>query len=190
MMNRGFFSRSFSYKIHELFSPDYIMMYLRSMRKYSFYKGGRNAILSMFYKWRFLKLGYKLGFSIGENVFGYGLVLPHYGTIVIGNDNCIGNYAIIHTSTLIIQNGSTIGDGLFLGAGAKIINKVMIGENVWVGANSIVNKSFADNVMVAGIPSQVMRHIQRGWYQYLYSDTWYKRYLAVERLKPEYRIND
>ena len=52
-----------------------------------------------YYKYRFRKLGMKLGFTISENVFGYGLVIPHYGTIVVGSGNRVGNYAVLHTST-------------------------------------------------------------------------------------------
>ena len=140
----------------------------------------------LWYKRRYKKLGVKLGFSIGERVFGYGLVLHHYGTIVVGNDNTIGNYAILHTSTLIIQNGSEIGDGLFLGAGAKIIKRVKLGNNVWIGANSVVNSSFPSNVVVAGIPSEIKKNNQGGWYQYAYSEKWMRRYLEVERIKNDY----
>lgn len=188
MMNRGYFSRSFIRKVYELFCPDLIMEYLRAMRKYSYYQSGGcifKRILCLWYKRRYLKLGYKLGFSIGENVFGYALVLPHHGTIVVGNDNVIGNYACIHTSTLIIQNGSTIGNGLFLGSGAKITKSVKMGNNVWIGANSVVGLSCDSDVMLAGIPAIIKKKIQGGWYQYLYSEAWHKRYTAIENLKQQ-----
>lgn len=58
--------------------------------------------------------GMKLGFTIAENVFGYGLVIPHYGTIVVGSGNRIGNYAVLHTSTCITAGKKNIGDGLYL----------------------------------------------------------------------------
>lgn len=61
-----------------------------------------------------------MGITIVYNVFGYGLVIPHYGTIVVGESNNIGNYAVLHTSTCISSNGKIIGNGLYLSTGAKI----------------------------------------------------------------------
>lgn len=106
----------------------------------------------------------KLGFSIGCDVFGYGLVLPHYGTIVVGISNHIGNYAVLHTSTCISDNGKVIGDGLYLSTGAKITSKVTLGRGVSVGANSVVNKDFGDNVLLAGMPAEVKRS-RKIWYE-------------------------
>lgn len=52
----------------------------------------------------FFRLSRKLGLSIGYDVCDYGLVIPHCGTIVVGNINRIGPYAVLHTSlTLSIQ---------------------------------------------------------------------------------------
>lgn len=63
----------------------------------------------------------KLGFTISENVFGYGLVIPNYGTIVVGSGNQIGNYSVLHTSTCISAGRKRIGDGLYLSTGAKVL---------------------------------------------------------------------
>lgn len=70
-------------------------------------------------KIRYKSLGIKLGFTIPINVFGYGLVIPHYGTIVVGAGNTIGNYAVLHTSTCITAGNKIIGDALYLSTGAK-----------------------------------------------------------------------
>lgn len=87
MMNRGCFKKTFKNWIKELVLPDYTMQYLVYMRKANFYthQHGRLAkIIGAYYKLRQRKLGIKLGFSIANDVFGYGLVIPHYGTIVVG----------------------------------------------------------------------------------------------------------
>lgn len=102
--------------------------------------------------------------SIGWNSFGYGLVIPHYGTIVVGGSNKCGNYCVLHTSTCITDNGKTIGDALYLSTGAKITSKVSLGDNISVGANSVVNKSFANgNVMIAGAPAIIIKPMD-AWY--------------------------
>ncbi len=87
-------------------------------------------------------------------MFGYGLVIPHHGTIVVGGSNRIGNYAVLHTSTCISDKECTIGDGLYLSTGAKITQKVILGDGVMIGANSVVNKSFGGNVLIVGAPAK------------------------------------
>ena len=86
MMNRGSFTRSVKDFWKELIIPDYIIDYLVSMRKVDFYKGQTgiiNKLKYVFYKKKFKELGLKLGFYIGYRSVGYGLVLPHYGTIIV-----------------------------------------------------------------------------------------------------------
>lgn len=123
----------------------------------------------------------KLGFSIGCDVFGYGLVLPHYGTIVVGISNRIGNYAVLHTSTCISDNGKVIGDGLYLSTGAKKTSKVTLGRGVSVGANSVVNKDFGDNVLLVGLPAEVKRS-RKIWYEEE-NDIHYERVKKIENLR-------
>ncbi len=167
MINRGCFRKTLVAHIKEFFIQDYIMDYLVLMRKSSYYtrQGGVRHLLSMYYKYKYFKLGAKLGFSIGCDVFGYGLVIPHYGTIVVGGSNRIGNYAVLHTSTCISDNKKNIGDGLYLSTGAKMTSKIVLGNNVSVGANSVVNRSFGDNIMIAGAPAREIKD----------ADAWYLR---------------
>lgn len=81
------------------------------------------------------------------------MVIPHYGTIVVGGSNRIGNYAVLHTSTCISDNSKVIGDALYLATGAKMTSRLTLGDNVSVGANSVVNKSFSSDCMIAGAPA-------------------------------------
>lgn len=89
MMNRGYFKVPLKKRFIQLFSPDYIMAFLKSMRKvqYYTYKGGIPLIIN---KLKYFRLSRKFGFSIGYNSCDYGLVIPHHGTIVVGNTNRIG----------------------------------------------------------------------------------------------------
>ena len=47
-----------------------------------------------------------------------------------------------------------IKDGVWIGPGAKLYGNITIGSNVVIGANSVVNKSFSDNITVAGVPAK------------------------------------
>lgn len=150
-----------------------IISYLEAMRCYSYYErqnGILNFIRRIYYGRIFHNLGVKLGFSIGSDVFGYGLVIPHYGTIVVGDTNKIGNYAVLHTSTCISAKDSEIGDGLYLSTGAKITQHVEFGNGIMIGANSIVNKranqpdSRLTNQLLVGAPAKIIRQ-QSIWYE-------------------------
>lgn len=166
MMNRGKFKPSLKDYVLDFIMPDYIMRFLKLMRKVSFYstQRGLGKYLCFFYKMRFNKLSLKLGFSIGYNCFGYGLVIPHYGTIVVGRSNRIGNYAVLHTSTCISDNEKKIGDALYLSTGVKITSKLVLGDNISIGANSLVNKSnLKGNVMLAGSPAKEIKTAEP-WY--------------------------
>ncbi|SNU03303.1 hypothetical protein SAMN06298211_101489 [Prevotellaceae bacterium MN60] len=185
MMNRGHFRESFLTWFKKHFLPDYIMLYLESMRKTSYYshqKGLLNRLLGCFWKMKYYRIGIKLGFDIGCDVLGYGCVIGHAGTIVIGESNKIGSYAVLHTSTCIANSGTIIGDGMYLAAGAIITKKVSLGNNIQIGANSLVNKSIESNdVMIGGMPSEIKKNTL-AWYQ-TNGDEYKRRYDEVEKLK-------
>lgn len=167
MMNRGIFKMSFRERLKRLLVPDPVMQYLVSLRYYDRYMSG-GGILNPFYLYhirRYHKLGEKLGFTIGIQSLGYGVVIPHYGTIVIGPSNRIGNFSVLHTSICITDHGSIIGDAFYCSTGAKIVYQLTLGDNITIGANSVVNK-IEDNVknsMIAGIPAKVIKD-SIAWY--------------------------
>ena len=168
MMNRGKYKQSLKDRIKHIIISDYIMQYLKSMRYCAYYSNVQHTaisdlILKPFHEIRYRKLGIKLGFSIGPNTLGYGVVIPHYGTIVVGNSNRLGNYAVLHTSTCISDNGKIIGDALYLATGAKMTSNLTLGDNISVGANSVVNKSFNSNCMIAGAPAIKIKDAE-AWY--------------------------
>lgn len=105
-------------------------------------------------------LGLNLGFTIHINTIEEGLCLFHYGSIVIGRNAKIGKWCSIHSCVNIGQHRSLeetpqIGDHCFIGPGAKLFGKIKIGNNVSIGANAVVNKSFdEDNIILVGVPAK------------------------------------
>ena len=55
----------------------------------------------------------------------------------------------------------TIGNNVYISAGARIIGKINVGNNVIIGANAVVNKDVPDNCIVAGVPARVIRNIYK-----------------------------
>lgn len=154
MMNRGVFHYSLLSRIKKIFISDHVMSFLEFMRKAEYYRGKHGIINRLCFYWnliKYKKLGCKLGFSIGLSTLGYGVSIPHYGTIVVGLGNRIGKYAVLHTSTCITAMGSIIGDGLNLSTRSIITKKVILGNYITICANSVVNTDFlVDNKLIGG----------------------------------------
>jgi serine O-acetyltransferase len=115
------------------------------------------------------QLSTRLGFSIPKNVFGAGLCLVHYGTIVVSSKAKIGENCRIHPSTSIgdFNGAPVIGNNVYIGPGAKLFGNITIGNNVTVGANAVVNTNIPDNVSVGGIPAKIISNkssVQNGVY--------------------------
>lgn len=186
----GFPSKAgFKDRIKMFFHPQRdIMRFLYYMRMRSYYSSNcPNALLCQYYRCRYIRLSRKLGFSIDYNVFGYGLVIPHYGTIVVGGPNRIGNYAVLHTSTCIAQGGKTIGDGLYLSSGSVITGACTLGDYVTVAPNSVVNKNFDSNIIIAGTPAVVKRINYPQWFE-RDGSVYLERFLRVESLKKQMNL--
>lgn len=185
MMNKGTFNRSFKNHIRDFLYSDYTIIFLRLMRKVDYYSNAPSLwgrVLKVWYSILYKRISLKMGFYIGPHCFGYGLVIPHPGTIVVGESNRIGNYAVLNTSTCISGNGKVIGDALYLAAGAMITSKVVLGDNISVGANSVVNKDFKeDNVMIAGAPAKIIKRTEP-WY-IRDGEIFHNRVKAIENMK-------
>jgi serine O-acetyltransferase len=146
------------------FLYDEILQFQRLLRKVEFLTNcKKNLIRRAIAVYRFRRLSIKLGFSIPINVFGPGLAILHYGTIVVNSKARIGSNCRIHTGVNIgaqLGDGSAvpkIGNNCYIGPGAKLFGAIEIGDNTAIGANAVVNKSFPEgNVTLGGIPARII----------------------------------
>lgn len=58
------------------------------------------------------------------------------------------------------KKGVIIGNNMWLGDKVTVLPGVKIGDNVIVGANSVVSKDIPDGVIVAGVPTKVIKKIE------------------------------
>lgn len=72
--------------------------------------------------------------------------------VIIGQNTTIGR-------SLDPEDFPTIGNDVYISAGARIIGNITVGNNVIIGANAVVNKNVSDNCIVAGVPAKVIRNI-------------------------------
>lgn len=92
--------------------------------------------------------------------FGPGLVLIHStGVVINGNVRAGSNVYIEHQVTIGAERRQTpvLGSNVFIGAGAKILGAITIGDGARVGANAVVVDDVPANCTVVGIPARVVR---------------------------------
>ncbi len=68
--------------------------------------------------------------------------------VIIGQSSTIG-------WSLDFEKFPTIGNGVYISVGAKIIGNINVENNEIIGANAVVNKSVEENCSVAGVPARV-----------------------------------
>ena len=116
--------------------------------------------------WFILELNKFLnGCVIGRNAeFKEGLVLMHPIGVVINGGVKGGHHIVIESSVVIgaVKNGlpvevPVLGNYVFIGASAKVLGGIKIGNNVKIGANAVVVKDVPDGATVVGIPARVVR---------------------------------
>ncbi|KAI8802178.1 maltose o-acetyltransferase [Cladochytrium replicatum] len=131
---------------------------------------GRTAVEKVFIEPPFRCDGRNLRF--GKNVYmNFGCVILDCAKVTFGDNVLLAPnvqiYAATHPLDHIERRGRelayeiTIGDDVWIGGGAIILPGVTIGSRSVVGAGSVVTKSVPEDVVVAGNPARVIRHIKQ-----------------------------
>lgn len=147
---------------------DVIWKYQIILRKCEYYRNQPPTILtkllSSVFQYRKLKQGLQLGFDIGDNVFGAGLRINHFGGLVVNPDARIGMWCDIHQGVNIgaankllnedVSGVPRIGNNVWIGPGAKLYGDITLSDKVIIGANALVNKSISQKGIYAGCPAK------------------------------------
>jgi serine O-acetyltransferase len=93
--------------------------------------------------------------------FGPGLVLIHStGVVINGRVRGGANIHIEHQVTIGAERRQSpiLGNDVFLGAGAKVLGSIRLGDGVRIGANAVVINDIPAFCTAVGIPARVVRH--------------------------------
>ncbi len=98
------------------------------------------------------------GAKIGE-----GLFIDHGMGVVIGETAEVGNNVTLYQGVTLGGTGKekgkrhpTVGNNVVIGTGAKVLGSFKVGDNVKIGAGSVVNKPVPPNTTVIGVPGRVV----------------------------------
>ena len=96
-------------------------------------------------------------------VIGKKLFIDHGMGVVIGETSIIGNDCTMYQGVTLGGTGKdrgkrhpTLGNNILVGSGAKILGPINIGDNVKIGANSVVIKDVPNNCTIVGIPGEIL----------------------------------
>ncbi|MCD6595295.1 serine O-acetyltransferase [bacterium] len=103
------------------------------------------------------------GAQIGRRFF-----IDHGTGIVIGETTIIGDDCTLFQGITLGGTGKekgkrhpTLGNGIVIGAGAKILGNIEIGDGVRIGAGSVVVRHVPPNCTVVGIPGRIVRRHEK-----------------------------
>jgi acetyltransferase-like isoleucine patch superfamily enzyme len=121
---------------------------------------GRNSILSCKDGNIELKDGANIGFncevfSASSVTIGAGVLMAAYA-YVIGGDHDFSDPARSVLDQSRTSSGVIIGDGAWLGAGAKVLDGVTIGSHAVIGAGAVVREAVPDRAVAVGVPARVV----------------------------------
>ena len=132
-------------------------------------RSSRTSLMRKYHRWRAAKICYKNGSSIPDTAQIDGrIIMPHGMSgifvskgAVIGK-NCTAFQQVTIGSNSIVGSKSygapTLGNNVYIGAGAKIIGGITVGDNVRIGANCVVTSDIpANSTVVLERPRVIVR---------------------------------
>lgn len=106
----------------------------------------------------------KLGYMIGDGVLGEDVVLYHRGSIIINPSVKMGANCKFHGDCClgVARTGTsgcpTLGNGVDVGIGARVLGDIYIADDIIIGANAVVTSSFDEpGITIAGIPARKVK---------------------------------
>ncbi|MEG0895041.1 MAG: sugar O-acetyltransferase [Oscillospiraceae bacterium] len=148
-----------------------------AMLKSIFAKTGKNIFIEAPFH-----CDYGLNIEIGNNFFAnYNLTILDVGKVTIGNNVMFAPNVAIYTAGHpvhpISRNSGyeygmpiTIGNNVWIGGNSVVLPSVTIGDNCVIGAGSVVTKDIPENTIACGNPCKVIRKITEDDRKFYFKD--------------------
>ena len=143
-----------NFLINYIFNPGFkFTFWLRATKS-------KNIIISTLAKIQHKRFSTKYMLHIAANTeIGFGLYIGHGQCVVINPTTKIGNNVSLSQFTTIGSNhekAAIIGDYVYIGPSVCIVEDVVIGNNVKIGAGAVVTRNIPENSTSAGVPAKVI----------------------------------
>jgi serine O-acetyltransferase len=94
---------------------------------------------------------------------GHRLFIDHGMGVVIGETSIVGDDVTLYQGVTLGGTGKdkgkrhpTLGNGVVVGTGAKVLGNIVVGDNCRVGAGSVVLRSIPENSTIVGVPGHIV----------------------------------
>ena len=141
--------------------------FLRILRTTEYHYNNRSKspfhfLLYVLWRVHLKRVGYRYRIHIGLNVCDPGVRIVHLEGGVIINALKVGENLTITSGCVIGKKGDNehraiLGNNVDLSLGVKVIGKVIIGDNVKTGPNSVIVKDVPSNCAVSGVPAVIIK---------------------------------
>lgn len=119
---------------------------------------------SFLYRRLFIRVRNRYGIELPYSAkLGRRVVIEHQGAIVIHGNTVIGNDCYIRQGCTLgnktldaVFDAPILGNNVNVGAGAKILGKVTVGDGASIGANAVVVKDVPAGATAVGIPAKIL----------------------------------
>lgn len=151
----------------------FIFKYLVALRHVEYYINTNKKYDIRYYYWWYMykHYGFKTHITIFPNTCGKGLIIHHIGDMIFIKESVhMGENCTLRPGVVIGKQNAEdswdapvdIGDNCNFGLGVRVLGKIRIGSNVYIGANSVVTKDIPDNTIVAGLPAKIIKRLNLG----------------------------
>ena len=131
--------------------------------RYGFRYRSVRAPLSFIYKILFKFIQVVTGIELPcEASIGHRFRIDHFGGVIISGDATFGDDVVIRNGVTIglrrsgVRGSPKIGSRVDIGAGAKILGGIKIGDDTAIGANAVVLQDVPPDSIAVGIPARII----------------------------------
>lgn len=123
------------------------------------------APFSLLYRWLFRRVRNRYGIELPDSVkLGRRVVVEHQGAIIVHGNCEIGDGCILRQGVTLgnrtldrLFDAPHLGREVNVGAGAKVLGAVTIGDGATIGANAVVLCDVPAGALAVGVPAVIKR---------------------------------